>query len=192
MGNVIIVIDKDWSVCWCGLALSTPLDWYNRAILNYPKFKEMDLWNDSLMSSEIWNCLSLLFFQVLEDTWRNLGGVKLFSLKAKYVFKKNPHIRKFWRHISIYVRRYRLWQKSEEDARKEEGALHRGNLTVTDGTVQEEDEKKKKTEKKMWWDWTTELFFLLRLELLIKQQTNKQKKQQQQIDFYIHIIYTYI
>lgn len=72
------------------------------------------------------------------------------------------------------------------------GGTSPGDLTVTDGTVQEEDEKKKNW-KKMWWDWTTELFFLLRLELLIKQQTNKQKKAATTNRFlYTYYIHIYI
>lgn len=187
------VIDGDWLVCQRGWALSRPLLWYNGAILDRPKFKETDLWNDNLMSSEIWNCPFSLLFSLDAHLSGFRGRVEKSGRSSTFFFESktcsgddddddNDENDKridaqgvFRRHISISVRRRRFQQMRAE---VEEEELHWGGLNSnrwqSAGKTRQEE-----AEEKMRWDWErekkTELFFLLRLELLIKQQTYKQK-----------------
>lgn len=153
-----MVIDKDWLVCQHGLALSRPLHWCNRAILKYPKFKEMDLWNDSLMSSKIWNCPFSSLSQVLEDTWRNLGGVKLFFFESKICFKKKKSTHKeSFEDISAFTYEdigYGRWRRRCEGWRQGFTGGPDSDRWQS-ARCKREEEKKTGGEKKMRWDWKT-------------------------------------
>lgn len=132
------VIDGDWLVCQRGWALSRPLLWYNGAILDRPKFKETDLWNDNLMSSEIWNCPFSLLSSLNAHLSGFRGRVEKSGRSSTFFFESktcsgddddddnNDDNDKridargvFRRHISISVRRRRFQQMRAEEEEEE-------------------------------------------------------------------------
>lgn len=118
--SVTAVIDGDWLVRQRGWALSRPLRSYNGAILDHPKFKETDLWNDNLMSSEIWNCpffSSLAFSGFRGRSEKKSGRSSTFFFESKLRSSDDERINTpgvFRRHISISVRRCRCRQMRAE------------------------------------------------------------------------------
>ena len=152
-----MVIDKDWLACKSGLALSRPLHWYIRAILNYLNLQKKKKngsfeWQFNEQCDLIWPFLFL--FQVLEDREgkKKRGGVKLFFFESK-ICLKNQHVWNFWRHISIYIWRYRLWQVQRNGGggggEGGGGGSSPGDRTAADlQNVQERREEKKTDGKK--------------------------------------------
>lgn len=115
-------------------------------------------------------------------------------MKATYGFKKkNPHIRNFWRHISVCLWRYTVGYGTRRCERRGGGSASTGDLWVTDGPVQErQKEKRKKKQKNNTHTSEEELFSCWDLNCYLSNKLMNKKAATTDRFLYTYYIHVYI